>query len=939
MLIIRVYEAPTDTRPDPSNDKLIGKVEIAVASFGKSSTDQTWTGSKTGVFDLEDDRGAHILKAGTRQKAAVEVKLQFMEAALKRSQILEGQLETVKQLQIITSERLEARDKEIEGLRTDLDRKNQDLDHVVAERNKMRDELQRIRMNSGIGGMTGLSNMPVVQLVAAQQKPKAEAGTQDGASKDDSKDLTQAYASAMQQVGDMNAFLIQTLDDLSKRESELKVLQEEVARYKEDFGVLRMQQVLLCKEHVQKVGELEKERAQLLKQHADEKLRADVESNKAAASLQKLDEIAKLTPEGMQQNLADAERNLILMQADNDVYERIVRIKKEEEQQLRTRYDSLVIDMARQEHRLRERIGRLDRGRRAAENRLADCQRVLMTSVPGEQLSKVRQEYILLKEKYGSVMNEESRAVLDRATVEAHKQRSSKLSKENEDLRLQLAEVSDKANSLSARLDALSGKENSSEQQQQLAALAAKLVKLEVSERNASRRAELALERMRNAEADMQRMQGRINSLEEESVEIVARKHELEESERELRARLEGCVAANVAEKMRDQISKQESTITELQISATQHQEIANLATDQAKAMEDLYSVHKEELESLRAFLSQVQSESDDQAELGLLHGKLLDRERQIHELTSKLAGMDRELVRMDEYVVRLEDTLEQKSQLLFDSNESHSEKIKRLERTVDELRAKVAGQIPLEKADQWAASLRDLTEQKLAAAEDLSAARKKMQEAEERAEILEIRYKDQVDNVRILREDLGAQRSGLETIVDKISAQIGDVTKLKVENLRYGRKVKQLQEREVFLESHGNQLEKEIRKLEEQLIQTMSESEAKAQNSVEVQSLRQRVQELESQLATASMSFKAPVRSSGELKKTAAAPPVFTQIFAQVEAKSMDYQAISALKVVLITCVCVCVYVRARMYEGVMCYLPKLRQSVWIIRPYLPSR
>ena len=39
------------------------------------------------------------------------------------------------------------------------------------------------------------------------------------------------------------------------------------------------------------------------------------------------------------------------------------------------------------------------------------------------------------------------------------------------------------------------------------------------------------------------------------------------------------------------------------------------------------------------------------------LQRQLLDRERQLHELKSKVATLDRELVRMDDYVVRTQFT------------------------------------------------------------------------------------------------------------------------------------------------------------------------------------------------------------------------------------------------------------------------------------------
>lgn len=141
VLVVKVFEPAADGRLDQDPERLIGKVEVPVASFGRSMTDQTWTGDRSAVIDLEDEKGAPIVKQGTRLKAAVELKLKFVEAASKRAQILEGQLETLKSLQTVTSERLDSRERDLDSLRGDLERKNQDLDHVVAERNKMREEV------------------------------------------------------------------------------------------------------------------------------------------------------------------------------------------------------------------------------------------------------------------------------------------------------------------------------------------------------------------------------------------------------------------------------------------------------------------------------------------------------------------------------------------------------------------------------------------------------------------------------------------------------------------------------------------------------------------------------------------------------------------------------------------------------------------------------
>jgi hypothetical protein len=89
-----------------------------------------------------------------------------------------------------------------------------------------------------------------------------------------------------------------------------------------------------------------------------------------------------------------------------------------------------------------------------------------------------------------------------------------KLKVEQQELKLELAAANDRASALTARLEQLAVKDGPPEQQL-LAALSEKLVRLEVSERNAVRRSELAQERMKSIEKDSLRSQDRILALEE----------------------------------------------------------------------------------------------------------------------------------------------------------------------------------------------------------------------------------------------------------------------------------------------------------------------------------------------------------------------------------------------------------------------------------------
>ena len=135
-----------------------------------------------------------------------------------------------------------------------------------------------------------------------------------------------------------------------------------------------------------------------------------------------------------------------------------------------------------------------------------DVQNKVKNTVPKEDWNKKQHEHLLLQEKYKMLMDKEQNAMQERATSEGHRQIAENLRVEQQELKLELATANDRTNALTARLEHLAIKDGPPEQQL-LAALSEKLVKLEVSERNAVRRSELAQERMKSIEKDSLRLQ------------------------------------------------------------------------------------------------------------------------------------------------------------------------------------------------------------------------------------------------------------------------------------------------------------------------------------------------------------------------------------------------------------------------------------------------
>lgn len=267
-VVVTLMQLGSSGVPDEKNDLTIGQVQVKIADFGRREGDKSsWTGSTSGWMDLLSADGSQIFgQVGvTQAKAAVDLRLQFREAPKKRVQQLEAEMESVRQLFVMTKDKLSGREAEVERLQDDLHRKTQDLVEVRSERDKAREELRRTRMNAAL----------VPQVAAPVPASDGMAGGDGGKA---AQDVQAKYTKALQEMGELNAYLIQTLDEINKKDDELGAVHDELRRYKEDLNMLRVQQVLLYKEHSGKTNKLESEVARLLHQWTEEKHRADVEA-------------------------------------------------------------------------------------------------------------------------------------------------------------------------------------------------------------------------------------------------------------------------------------------------------------------------------------------------------------------------------------------------------------------------------------------------------------------------------------------------------------------------------------------------------------------------------------------------------------------------------------------------------------------------------------
>ncbi len=311
-VVVTLMQLGSSGVPDEKKDLMIGKVTVKIADFGKRPEEKAWNGSVSGWMDLVNEDGTPVIGqvGASLGKASVDLRVQFVEAPKKRVQVLEAEIESLRDVFKMTKDRLLGREQEVERLQDDLNRKTQDLVELRSERDKARDELRRSRMNAAM--------MPEAPPHVAFGRD--EPAERDGGGKA-SEDLQGKYTKAMNEMGELNAFLIQTLEEIGKKDDELAAVSDELRRYKEDLNMLRMQQLLLYKEHAAKTRKLEADSVKHHKKWAEEKKRADDESRRAGNALERLNALKDMTSnDELKTRLIEAERAIVLLQAEQVSY-------------------------------------------------------------------------------------------------------------------------------------------------------------------------------------------------------------------------------------------------------------------------------------------------------------------------------------------------------------------------------------------------------------------------------------------------------------------------------------------------------------------------------------------------------------------------------------------------------------------------------------------
>ncbi len=238
-----------------------------------------------------------------------------------------------------------------------------------------------------------------------------------------------------------------------------------------------------------------------------------------------------------------------------------------------------------------------------------------------------------------------------------------------------------------------------------------RLAAIEMKELNERQRADYA-QRMYDEQRNLLRqVENRNLELENNYAQLSKLYLTLQKVEQNLREELSNCIPKAVNDADKQRINDFERSESALKIEVARLKELTEITLYQTEALEFIHNIHKKELDCIGSI--EILSHDGDKTEVGKLHRQIISL--QISEATAirKLQNSLQLNKKLETQLLRTEQKLDQERQDTFYMKKEFTSKITYLRSTIQDLRHKYAGSIPLRQQEKFQQSKMALLETK----------------------------------------------------------------------------------------------------------------------------------------------------------------------------------------------------------------------------------
>ncbi|CAN0076060.1 unnamed protein product, partial [Ectocarpus fasciculatus] len=501
-------------------------------------------------------------------------------------------------------------------------------------------------------------------------------------------------------VRNVNAQLVEALEQLQAREAELDEHEELIVRYESHLSDMRAQAAALYRDHADREKEYDekqkasKAEAGVLREERDA---LAVRARRLQEVLDVEDEAAD-DPTAPHRALRDLSRKVIVLEVNEAVMARRFASVKEQlqvESEARVASERDFLEMSTAG---KTRVLYLEQWKAGASARLLRLQQRLDVSVPEQDLACTRRELEQLQEEFLGLLHSSAESRVEVTKLRGLPERVRQLEEEVSSARTSLAAAEETSQQANLRLEKADARAEAAakEASAQVAAVAGgatqadfsgllaevakhqagECAKAEVERAAAARRAEMAERRLTSLDAECRAVKERALSLEarerEARQKAQAAAAELIKVQNRFEGGLTGEQARSLEEKLEAELVRGEA----LALEADRHKEIADIASEQTLALNHQRKDTEDELAELRKAVSDLESRSDDDRLIGQLQRKLTATKVAYRSFARKHEMTKANLRRKTALLRVLESRLDKREDALHELHERSQEKV-----------------------------------------------------------------------------------------------------------------------------------------------------------------------------------------------------------------------------------------------------------------------
>ncbi len=485
---------------------------------------------------------------------------------------------------------------------------------------------------------------------------------------------------------------------------------------------------------------------------------------------------------------------------------------------------------------VKQRIGYLERFKDMANFRLMSLQKQLEESVPVSKLEIVNKEYNDLVQNYRQLIDKQDKTDYLTSSLHDVEQLNKKYEIEIEFLRKELEKEKDKANIMEESLNRMrilpitngfgnvnptsSALEAGSESS--MISMAKRLTAIEMKELNERQRADHAQRMYDQQRTVLREIENRNIELENNFSQLSKKYLSLEKSETNLREQLTQFVPKSVNDQDKARILELEKQEHLLKLEVSRLKELTEITLYQAASIDFINKINKAQLESIQYLdMSEL---TDEKNAIGKLHRQLILM--QISEATAvrKLQQVESKCKKLEAQLIRTEQKYDKESVDFYNYKKEYISKISYLRSTVQDLRHKYAGSIPLKQQERYHNAKEKLAEMKKELNEKLLRVNEEKLELEDRL----AEYNARLKEIEMLKNAATIGKDGSVKFNERFLDSFKKSENLRMLNLKLERANKRYKDEIKFQEEMNRKHEITIIALEEENLRLESEYDQK---------------------------------------------------------------------------------------------------------------